>query len=959
LLSIPHQTISSASDAIEERVIEELAPLLQTPKQLAHLPQYISQFKEKLTRVRSNMLGMYERVLSDQITAYSLLNKILQMKSEHDITIKEITKTALESKTLISSKEELDMIKEILIVRKNIRRIQHLVSQTSAVPTKLTKVKEIVEFFKGERDPPKDQQIKKAYLTLRELVLLRNKVYKEGSSQSHAQSEEFLQDIKREFGGISEVAKELKNAVMENVEDTLELCESDPTTLIYTLMIIEIEDRSKKAKVFSQDPILEEFGIGNPSGTTLKAEAIDKVNVSIWDTFARVFGSAQKEETLGADGDEGTMASNAGLPMDKNASELAFKRLDTLVKDLFLVQRLVVQLYPPSYNILKIYVEGYLKGFTAEIERFLVNAEKMTQPVLSSWRRWIDGLGDTLKYFNMRLPDMLRDQTDRLVKILKLKQYEHLRDPVEKVIHQEKLESFQETDDVLRIEGCPVTKGTRDLFSVLYMHWSATYTKNAKNFNVKALVEVVRTYAGILIYQQRQHLRYLSSLECNDCKIFVDGKEWDELRLVAWINSSIRYRQLVEELKMRVKKDFQRKVADDQDLKRPESKLQSHISIGDDDEEYRDSLNSIYSDLNEADQTLESCMVVASNGYQRVTKILMDGFATYMMEISKDDFSSLSFKTPAMMKNTKIEDLADFDGKLDSNIPESKGEERQKKIESDSSTPVEKIAEELQGLLQDHRSRILGEDTLLKLAKKLLKKMLSTYCSQFLGKNRKLSEDARIQAAKAFINDKFLMKRRLQSSNVPGGGTLYTYDAGVIDECFALFDFLLGFLKYPTKDAAQQLKKNYKLIIAEYGKQSPAIILNLMKLRSDLRLPVKEFAEDFEEELSNWEVTVKNTCVDQIAQNLEVPWSSMPEEPEEVKSPHMAKSILWRLLSRNLDEGQTTSSSPAKSPLKKQQNDRALHQKDLDGKEVEASDNISKEEDDDEDEVINLEDFLD
>lgn len=99
----------------------------------------------------------------------------------------------------------------------------------------------------------------------------------------------------------------------------------------------------------------------------------------------------------------------------------------------------------------------------------------------------------------------------------------------------------------------------------------------------------------------------------------------------------------------------------------------------------------------------------------------------------------------------------------------------------------------------------------------------------------------------------------------------------------------------------------------------------------------------------------QNKCVDQIAQNLEVPWSS-PEEPEEIKSPHAAKSILWRLLgARNFgdlsNDGATSNQSSTPKHQQKREDGKVQS-----GRAEDLGDNT---EDEDDEDVIDLEDFLD
>ena len=89
---------------------------------------------------------------------------------------------------------------------------------------------------------------KVVYLQLRELHRIRDKGVSQGEALS-ADVEDLIQDKFRE---VDRVTEELLTQLFDNIEDCIELSLDDPISLVSTLQVVEMEDRSEMFKMFPQ-----------------------------------------------------------------------------------------------------------------------------------------------------------------------------------------------------------------------------------------------------------------------------------------------------------------------------------------------------------------------------------------------------------------------------------------------------------------------------------------------------------------------------------------------------------------------------------------------------------------------------------------------------------------------------------------------------------------------------------
>ncbi len=222
------------SNITRDRVIQELKPILKYPGQLHNLSTYIADFREQAKVVRSQLYSTYERNLSDLMSRYNTIPWAVDLVKEMHADFLSIVHTAKNCRLLFENDQ---LIKLTKISSHNMKTVDNLLSQLSAVPKKLRVIKKNLSQMEGNRIPRVDRRIKDTYLNLRSLVLLRNRIWKEGNQNSV----EFKQNMKEQFEEINQVAERLERAVLDNIEDTLALCLDDPATLIRTLMVIEME----------------------------------------------------------------------------------------------------------------------------------------------------------------------------------------------------------------------------------------------------------------------------------------------------------------------------------------------------------------------------------------------------------------------------------------------------------------------------------------------------------------------------------------------------------------------------------------------------------------------------------------------------------------------------------------------------------------------------------------------
>ena len=92
-----------------------------------------------------------------------------------------------------------------------------------------------------------DRHIKRVYRGLRQLMLLRDTAFDPTISASF--SDDFTSELTDTFMHLTDAADEVELRIWENIGDSFFLAKNDPTVIIRTLEVIEMEDRAKR-KVF-------------------------------------------------------------------------------------------------------------------------------------------------------------------------------------------------------------------------------------------------------------------------------------------------------------------------------------------------------------------------------------------------------------------------------------------------------------------------------------------------------------------------------------------------------------------------------------------------------------------------------------------------------------------------------------------------------------------------------------
>ncbi|GAB5360111.1 hypothetical protein AAMO2058_000599200 [Amorphochlora amoebiformis] len=843
----------------DDRIVEELSVILQDPAQLDLVPEYVSRFSEQHKTVQSQLTSHYERCLSDQIMSYGTLPRSKDILNDIQHNLFLVVKDAGRHGILIGADKKL--LRDVKVICRNLNSVENLLKRLSAVPRKLERLNELLDKMgeDQERVPKIDQKIKDIYIEVRNLVLLRNSMWKEG-----AHSTEFIAQMHEEFDGINQVTERLEKTLLANIDDTLALCKSDPSTLIRTLMVVEMEERAK-SKVFVPSPVPRVMDTDTKTGyksprnvvaqMTIKEKVINQLEYSIADTFQKMLSNS----LLGSTG--------LSSPGTTQTTDEVLEVLDTLIGDLFLVKEDVSVLYPPEYNITEFFQKRYTKFIMIDLNTRLSSAEDLSQSDLLKWSSWIHRFKTQMVALGFAIPRDLEDQIVRLAQTYKLKSYDHLRAPIEKTIELEIKE-----EPKIDANGIPKTQGPRDIFGIIHRHWDNVLSSQVtEEMNAKAIIEVAKTYSGSLIYYQRCQMRFLKKLDYVEMKtdtddstslrILIDGQPKSEDYMCAWINSSIMYETFTGELRITMTKELKkRQSAGDLDAKA----------------------------LKTVSNELHSILDIAGQGFRRVKEAATDGLAGYIVALCSDVLDGMFAPKWVKLKN---------------------GDDNSKLLE---------YLEEVQLAVTDYVEKLETKELKSLMAERLLRISVEAYCLKYLSKKKKLNDDFRAAHVKALERDRRAIFLHLLRGKEEGKSDVYTYQKPMLMTCFSVFDLMTSYIRIQSPSTAiTLLQKKFNEIVDKLDSRATTFVVNILKVRSDVSSnDQRKIIKVFKEVWSDYETSKVQKSTDTIAQNMKLPWCSFAQDAEvATKSPpKYSKWLGLGLVASFLPAGELD--TPPRSPLR-------------------------------------------
>lgn len=1028
--------LNSGDDGVD-RSIQELKPILRHPRQLAHLSQYIADFTEQAEVVKAQLYATYERTLSDIMLRYKRFPAAAELVREMHSDFSQIVGTAEQCMSLF---EHRDVIRTASLVSRNMNGVDNLLSQLSAVPRRLQSIRDTLARMQGDRDPRVDRKIKDLYLSLRQLVLLRNRIWREGNQSSA----EFRQNVLDEFGAIDATAATLEKAVLENVWDSLALCKDDSATLIRSLMVIEMEDHAK-TKVFAKfNPTLFRTASkhshvssitgatpretapnlsaasslnpvrGSPLGSpqlnvtaslfgaapgsslgdegsssslhrypngrshgfsidtsrpvvaagassmglstysaspsegkaavtrvtrTMREKALEKIHISIINSFREVLhepGDGFVGEGSGGSG-TGDGSAPSGLPSrrssintthsgatnskntpqqqpkdeaaEKLSTEKIIERLEVLLLDLKLVVEDLEPLFPPDYDIARLYLSNYTKYFIADIGGRLSNPASLPQAALLKWSAWIQKFDKLMTSFGYELPLILKkDQVERLACIYKEKSYTHLRKPVDNCLEKERVEK------PIQVRGKPRMQGPRDLFGIIHRHWDNVCQARAQdaqaqddsNMSPRVVLEVAKTYTGTLVYCQRQQIRYLETLEIKEGKdefvgsqgpdlcLFFNQMPKDDKYVCAWINSAREYSESTKTLHRKIRAQMEQSASTKASL--PVTPL--HVAVSSAPDSKSDSnagggkATTPGARVRMLLGELDSMMEVARVGFHRLTLLLSDALAGYIVALSKREFEANFSRQWHVRIVSGVNQSSDGRAAEDSSMP----------TPSSSNSPLVVIAQEIQLAMADYSTWIEDPDDCALLAERVLRTALDSYCYHLAStRKRRLSAPQRDSCALAILRDVKELKAALRRERFADGTRAFVFGSSTLDKCFVTVEFLHAFLRETSWElAAAALRKHFWVLLDNLKDEARALVASVARIRADMSSSAqRDILADFDSRQRDWTEEGKARSTESIAQRLQLPWCDLGRVAQETKdeaSGAKKTTSIWRKL---------------------------------------------------------------
>jgi len=593
--------ISQPTDEdIELEAIKELLSKLERPEQLSYLQRLKDDYEKQFEASQAQLHSLVQTTNDDMRFAFEQIRDCVALMGTCRENFREVDRLGVITKTLLPEHNE---IRKYSVARKNMNTTWKIIEEFRNINGKALALMDKLKAMEGDnRDRKADREIQKVYMNLRHLCKFRNQLWREGENYAL----EFRKLIQRNFEVLNQVQSKLKTALRYNIEDTLILCTTDPTTLIYTLKIIEWEDRAK-TKVFT------EWNVEKPYKAGQKNDGIMFAQATVW-------LSDCIEENLKSSGET--------IDECENIQE-KFKVLDEVIEELEAVHTRVVLCYPPKWNIVNFYQKRYRYWLVEKIVELSANTTDLTQGDTLRLASWIQKFEKILIRLEgaRNVPQELKDAVLTLGESLRIKSQDSLTQPVRKVFKMVKNDEPNKKDN-----GKLNTFGPRDLFSLINNHFS---TAKKKYGSGEAMIEIARLYGTLLNNYQRQMINYLRTAIVEDDKIFLEGKEKTEEFLVAWLSSGMRYEEVTDRLQEMILSK----------LKRPTGSI-DNLSVKDD----APSLS--------YEMHLREIIKITKAGFRKVADEVLEILCAYVMKLLKDGepFQCL-FSDIWMQDRNKMEDI--------------------------------------------------------------------------------------------------------------------------------------------------------------------------------------------------------------------------------------------------------------------------------------------------------------
>lgn len=542
--------------------INEVKLLFRHADHLARVEQYRTEYAIKKEQAEQQLSSAIRNQVDETRLGLTILKQGVSNLSDIGLKFTSIDKLCEECEGLI---QEWDVIKLVSRARVNMDATLRLVKKFSTIPERAKKLMDVLD--------DDETLIKDVYKDLRKLVQLRETAYEQSESFAHS----FKDQLGSTFDCLQECADALEERVWENIGYCRVLAADDPTLLIRTLEVIEMEDGARR-KVFS--------GIITPKHSSkaksMRERMFEEMRASIADQFESLMKSF--EETVEArkkpkkksrrrhssedDDDEGDdegessdyeeQSEEDGAQKESPANAKSksehiiyiFDELKDLMEDLQEHREIIQPIFPPDHKIDVFYEREYRQWYKRVIVRHTSDSKELSKAETLKIVNFIQWYEKQLKVWTSYDPSV--DRFDGLLEELLIVFIKSTETTIMTMMGNI-LRMDEESDPITDGDGCFATGGPSDLFITINGQLDIVF--DSYGLRGKAVEYIAFMLGDVFTEHQNHQATFLSIVEPGEEEgqilLGPDRLPKDETYLAAIINNCQTCQDYIDEVQDR------------------------------------------------------------------------------------------------------------------------------------------------------------------------------------------------------------------------------------------------------------------------------------------------------------------------------------------------------------------------------------------------------------------------
>ena len=569
---------------------EEVRSLFRSAESLHRVDQYRREYAGKREEVRQQLSAAIATQVEDTRQGVQLLRGAALAIAGIRSDFLSIDASCREVKALIS---DTAVIARVNAVRKNVEATVRLLDSFRSLPEQCDAlIDDLLEH---------DRHVKRAYLGLRKLFLLRETAF--DPTVAAGFSADFTRELRATFQHLTDAADELELRVWENVTDCQYLAKDDPTVIIRTLEVIEMEDRAKRKLFASQaQPASAQAQAQAPAQAQAQPQASMKerclltLEKSIADSFAELHKdeqqasrdkkekdkqkAKQRQAQQADDGDErklkqaaerddddddddgeeqreddsaSSSSSSSAVPVSGSdaVSDYVCSVLDemqVLLEQLDETTAVLGPCFPPSYGIIPFFEQRYRHWIKVTLSFHTQDVSRLSKKALLRCVSWMTQYMDRMRRLRM-LTQGDADEWQQLQQDMILSFCSATEQTITALVDNI-LRAEEAAEAELNESGHYHTTGPADLFYTINQQMDIVLT--AYSLRSHALGQVCLMLADVFTYYQNAQLRFLGEVELTDDGALLFGQSGirkEDSYFAAVINNCELCRDNMDELK--------------------------------------------------------------------------------------------------------------------------------------------------------------------------------------------------------------------------------------------------------------------------------------------------------------------------------------------------------------------------------------------------------------------------